>query len=60
MIIINKEQFIEEDYLNANPDVAAAVKAGVFKNGNEHYQKHGKKEARAPSGGSHRKTLFLI
>jgi hypothetical protein len=59
VIIINKEQFVEEDYLNANSDVAAAVKAGAFKNGYEHYQKHGKKEGRTPSGGSHRENAVF-
>ena len=38
--------FSESEYLTLYPDVAAAVKAGTFKNGYEHYEKHGKSEGR--------------
>ena len=40
-------KFNELDYLSLYPDVAAAVKAGAFKNGYEHYLRHGKAEGRA-------------
>jgi hypothetical protein len=38
--------FNESSYLSHNPDVAAAVKKGDFKNGCEHFQKWGYKENR--------------
>jgi hypothetical protein len=43
---MSEEQFVEADYLDANPDVAAAVKAGQFQSGRDHYEIHGKKEGR--------------
>jgi SAM-dependent methyltransferase len=46
---ILKNQFIESEYLTLYPDVAAAVKAGTFKSGYEHYEKHGKSEGRQPN-----------
>lgn len=42
--------FNESEYIALYPDVAAAVKAGAFKSGYEHYQKHGKFEGRHPDG----------
>lgn len=38
--------FNEAEYLELNPDVAAAVKEGRFRNGREHYEKYGKSEGR--------------
>ena len=38
--------FDEALYLSANPDVAAAVKAGIFVNGEAHYRAYGRFEAR--------------
>ena len=38
--------FIEEEYLKANPDVAAAVLKGDFRSGNDHYQQFGIRESR--------------
>lgn len=38
--------FDEQYYLAQNPDVAAAVKAGQFASGQEHYNQYGKKEGR--------------
>lgn len=38
--------FNEDEYLEANPDVALAVKAGQFRSGREHYKKYGKGEGR--------------
>lgn len=38
--------FNEAEYLEANPDVAAAVKEGNFRSGREHYEKHGEREGR--------------
>lgn len=38
--------FHEVEYLDANPDVAAAVKDGKFRNGREHYELYGKNEGR--------------
>lgn len=38
--------FNESDYLDANPDVAAAVSNGQFDSGQEHYNKYGKTEGR--------------
>lgn len=40
------KKFDEHAYLAANPDVAAAVKAGDFRSGEEHYKKYGKSEDR--------------
>lgn len=45
------QTFDEAAYLQANPDVAAAVKAGTFKNGKEHFDKYGKDENRPGIGG---------
>ena len=39
-------EFNEAEYLEANPDVAAAVKEGNFRSGREHYEKHGESEGR--------------
>jgi hypothetical protein len=46
--LINSEMadFLEDAYLDANPDVAVAVKAGHFLSGFEHYQLVGKTEGR--------------
>jgi len=41
--------FSEEFYLSSNPDVQAAVNAGIFKSGLEHYQKSGATELRSPN-----------
>jgi len=41
--------FDERIYLVANPDVADAVKQGLFISGVEHFQKYGKKEGRIAS-----------
>ena len=38
------DNFAEALYLDKNPDVAAAVKAGIFASGLEHYQKFGQFE----------------
>ena len=38
--------FNEEDYLDANPDVANAVRNRAFRNGFEHYEQFGKNERR--------------
>jgi SAM-dependent methyltransferase len=39
-------KFNEDEYLEANPDVAAAVKGKVFRSGREHYVLHGEVEGR--------------
>jgi predicted SAM-dependent methyltransferase len=39
-------RFNEDEYLEANPDVAAAVKGKVFCSGREHYELYGKAEGR--------------
>jgi len=39
-------KFDEADYLAANPDVAAAVRSGVFASGAEHYARYGINENR--------------
>jgi hypothetical protein len=49
--------FSESEYLTLYPDVAAAVKAGTFKSGYEHYEKHGKSEGRSINLNVHRKFL---
>ncbi|MFV3129182.1 calcium-binding protein [Niveispirillum sp. KHB5.9] len=41
--------YSEQGYLAVNPDVAAAVAAGVFRNGYQHYTLHGKAEGRSPT-----------
>lgn len=41
------EDFDEEAYLAANPDVAAAVSSGQFESGRAHYEAYGKQEGRA-------------
>ena len=47
--VVIEVEFLESDYLSANPDVAAAVARGQFRNGWEHYQLYGKGEGRATS-----------
>jgi hypothetical protein len=44
----NAMLFEEDDYLNAHPDIAAAVKSGSLKSGRDHYTRHGMKEGRFP------------
>ena len=44
---ISKIHFSESEYLALYPDVASAVKAGAFKSGYGHYEKHGKSEGRS-------------
>ena len=41
--------FVEEEYLQQYPDIAAAVESGLFKSGHEHYVLHGKAEGRYPN-----------
>ena len=45
-------QFDERWYLDANPDVRAAVEKGLFASGLEHYRSHGMREGRYPNAGS--------
>jgi hypothetical protein len=40
---MNDEFFNEKEYLDANPDVAVAIKEGQFVNGRDHYEKYGRK-----------------
>ena len=42
-------EFSEAHYLRANPDVAASVTAGRFRNGYEHFLRSGAREHRAPN-----------
>lgn len=49
--------FNEKAYLNANPDVAAAVARGQFKSGLEHFQLYGKNENRLGLGGAKNQAL---
>jgi SAM-dependent methyltransferase len=44
--------FDEARYLDAYPDVRAAVAAGVFESGRDHWLRFGRTEGRLPSGGS--------
>ena len=44
--IMEKNNFNDKLYLEANPDVAEAVKRGEFKSGLEHYGMFGRKEGR--------------
>lgn len=43
----------EASYLAHNPDVAAAVRQGYFRNGYEHYMRHGREEGRQGGGVLH-------
>ncbi|WP_275790739.1 hypothetical protein [Pararhizobium gei] len=40
--------FDEKEYLDANPDVRGAVRAGLFPSGLAHFQANGHKEGRFP------------
>ena len=51
--------FNEDEYLRANPDVATAVKEGVFRSGREHYETYGKKEGRRLFGKDWREENIL-
>lgn len=44
--VANDSNFDEEAYFSANPDVLAAVKAGLFATARSHYVAHGKNEGR--------------
>lgn len=44
--LTNQEGFNEAAYLAANPDVAAAIQAGKFSSGRQHYDMYGKAENR--------------
>lgn len=41
------DNFNEQSYLNAHPDVAEAVRKGVFPSGRKHFEEYGKKERRS-------------
>lgn len=43
---MSRDAFDEKRYLQANQDVASAVRAGLFHSGFEHYEKHGRHEGR--------------
>lgn len=45
----NPTGFYEQEYLQDNPDVAAAVASGVFKSGQQHWDLYGRAEGRAGS-----------
>ncbi|MEN9783377.1 MAG: Ubiquinone biosynthesis O-methyltransferase [Pseudomonadota bacterium] len=44
------DAFDEQYYLDAYPDVAAAVQMGMFTSGREHYLRHGRAQGRRASG----------
>ncbi|EYC50346.1 methyltransferase [Hylemonella gracilis str. Niagara R] len=44
--VSQQNEFDEQAYLAANPDVKAAVVAGYMRSGEEHYRLHGKNEGR--------------
>jgi hypothetical protein len=50
----------EAAYLAANPDVAAAVQAGVIPSATEHYQRFGQFEGRDPMGVGYRSQLDIM
>jgi len=43
---VSPDNFEEEGYLRANPDVASAVKAGQFISGRDHFVRRGSNERR--------------
>ena len=43
---MKEQEFNEAEYLEANPDVAAAVKEWKFHSGRDHYEKYGESEGR--------------
>jgi len=45
-VIIGGQPFNEEDYLEMNPDVRAAVRAGSFRSGRHHFEQVGSAEGR--------------
>ena len=47
MSTLTKSLFVEEEYLELYPEVAAAVRTGVFDSGRSHYLRHGRAEGRA-------------
>lgn len=44
--------FDEEEYLRQHPDVRTAIKAGLFRSGEDHFQRVGKAEGRAVPAGA--------
>ena len=62
---MSNKDFNEEDYLLANPDVAAAVKQGRIISGHVHYTRYGEKEGRRMVKDNNelsreKKALFLL
>jgi FkbM family methyltransferase len=45
-VFITSDNFDEHAYLEANPDVAAAIRLGKFASGRAHFEKHGRREGR--------------
>ena len=43
---MKEQEFNEAEYLEANPDVADAVKEGKLQSEHEHYEKYGEREGR--------------
>ncbi len=56
---VRSQDFNEAAYLAANADVEAAVKAGTFKSGWQHFERHGCAEGRDPCGRLSRQGKFL-
>jgi SAM-dependent methyltransferase len=54
-----EREFDERGYLAGNPDIRAAVEAGKFVSGRQHYDLHGKDEGRDPAGTDTRQGKFL-
>jgi hypothetical protein len=44
--VATKAAFDEDEYLGLNPDVAEAVKSGIFTTGLEHFNRYGRQEGR--------------
>lgn len=57
---ISEQRFDETGYLSANPDVAASVARGAFRNGYEHYLSHGHQEGRPTGTRSKENCRFLL
>jgi hypothetical protein len=46
LVLVTDDNFVEENYLESNPDIASAVYQGVIKSGKLHFELYGRNEGR--------------
>ncbi len=58
--VVTSDNYNEERYLEENPDIRRAVKAGDLKSGWQHFKRHGQKEHRKQKTREHRDAVLMI